>query len=295
MPEATRFDPRTIAAIGKLPLIARTVVEGFLTGRHSSPYHGFSVEFAEHRKYAPGDSLRDLDWTAYARTGRYYIKRYREETNLRCRIILDASGSMGFGSDGVTKIDYGCCLAAALAYLAIRQRDAVGLTLCAGDSASDLPPSARHAHLQELFQRLESARAGGRPPIWQSMEQTARLLRRRGLVVAISDLLDEETELVKALKHLRHRRHEVILFHLLDAAEEELPYRHIGEFVDLETGAKLMVDPQAVRDVYIEEIRAFRQRFKRIAGDCGIDYVAVNTAEPFERLLHRYLLRRGRS
>lgn len=289
------LSPQAVSAMGRLPLLARNVVEGFITGLHTSPFHGFSVEFAEHRKYTPGDPLRDLDWTAYARTDRFFIKRYREETNLRCRILLDASGSMGFTSHEVSKLEYACCLAACIAYLGSRQRDAVGLTVCNDEAGEDLPPAARPTHLVRIMDRLEAVRAGGAPSLSRAFHLTAEQMRRRGLAVVISDLLDAEAAISKALKHLRHRRHEVILFHLLDPAEEELPYRQVSDFVDMETGERLMVDPQALRAEYSEEIEAFRTRYRRLCSDTGIDYVGVNTAEPFERMLLRYLVRRSRS
>lgn len=287
--------PEAVNAIGRLPILARNVVEGFITGLHTSPFHGFSVEFAEHRKYSPGDSIRDLDWTAYARTDRYYVKRYREETNLRCRMLLDASASMDFASTGISKLEYACRLAACMGYLAIRQRDAIGLTVCRGDASEDIPPAAKPAHLAHVMRLLESVRAEGTPELARSFHLTAERMRRRGMMVVFSDLLDGEDELMKALKHLRHRRHEVIVFHILDPAEETLPYKHVSEFTDLESGARLMVDPQALRGLYVKEISEFRARYRRICSDAGIDYVAVTTDEPFERLFLRYLVRRSRS
>lgn len=296
MPSPYRFlTPAAINAMGRLPLLARTVVEGFITGLHTSPFHGFSVEFTEHRKYTPGDPLRDLDWVVYGRTDRYYIKRYREETNLRCRILLDASASMGFASQATSKLEYACRLAACLAYLAIRQRDAVGLTVCHAEGVSEIPPAARPAHLGRIMELLETTRAGGNPSIASAFHETAERMRRRGLVIAISDLLDPEEELIGALRHLRHRHHDVILFHLMDPAEEELPYRHISEFVDMETGESLMADPQTLRQQYREAIGDFRQRYRRACSDSAIDYMEVNTAEPFTRLLWRYLVRRSRA
>lgn len=281
-------------AMGKLPLLARTVVEGFITGLHTSPFHGFSVEFSEHRKYTPGDPLRDLDWTAYARTNRYYIKRYREETNLRCRLLLDASASMDFASGKESKLEYACGLAACLTYLAIRQRDAVGLTVC-GKETAETPPDARSSQLGRIMKMLESTLAGGTPELAHAFHRAAEQMRRRGMVVVLSDMLDNEETMVKSLKHLRHRRHDVILFHILDAAEVELPYRNVTEFVDMETGESLKVDPQAIREKYKGEIAAFRNRYRRTCSDLKIDYVAATTDTPFEELLMRYLVRRSRA
>lgn len=281
-------------SLGRLALQARRVVEGFLTGIHASPYHGFSAEFADHRKYTPGDPLRDLDWSAYARTDRYYVKRYKEETNLRCALLVDASKSMDFaGGDGPTKLDYACQAAAALAYLCHRQRDAVGLTVCAAGRVADLPPSARPAHLGLIFERLETLRAVGTPDLPTRFEETARRLPGRGLVIVLSDLLDGEAELTRALKHLRHRRHDALLIHLLDPAEIELPYGRIHDFVDLETGQSVRADPNALRDAYREEIAAFRDRYRRFCNDTGIEYVPAATDTPLPALLAPVLARRA--
>jgi uncharacterized protein (DUF58 family) len=296
MPEDVRqLSAATAAALGKLPLLATQVVEGFITGLHASPFHGFSNEFAEHRKYVAGDALRDLDWRAYARTDRYYIKRYKEETNLRCRLLLDTSASMRFASGETSKLQYACRLAACLAYLCHRQRDAVGLCLCGARGARDLAPSAKAAHLVELMRQLESVEAGGVARLENALEEVAERMHRRGLVVVLSDLLDNEDTLLRSIRHLRHRLHEVVLFHILDPAEEELPYRRIHEFVDLETGEELRVDPQGIREAYRAEIEAFRRRFRGLCHDRGIDYAAVTTSEGYEETLFRFLARRARA
>lgn len=283
-----------VQGMGRLGLLARDVVEGFITGLHGSPYHGFSVEFAEHRKYVPGDAVRDLDWKVYARSDRYFIRRYKEETNCRCRVFLDASGSMDFGDGDAHKLDYGRRLAACLAYLALRQRDAAGLTICADGTSSDLPASAKPGHLGLLLDALEQSRSGGVSTLARRLTEHAERERRRGIVAVIGDLLDDETAAATALRHLAHRGHEVLLFHLLAPEEETLPYRHIGEFIDLETKARLRVDPQSLRKEYVARIQAFRQSIRQACGDAGVDYVPVRTDVPLAHLLPRYLARRAK-
>lgn len=292
--KAEYLSPKAVASLGRLGLVARGVVEGVITGVHSSPFHGYSAEFDEHRKYTAGDALRDLDWAVYARTDRYYIRRYKEETNLFCRILLDASASMNFAYDpeGLTKFGYGCCLAASVAWLCLKQRDSVGLTLLSGEKAQELAPSGKPAQMRRILDVLEHAKAGGGISLTDAFEETARRVRRAGMVVAISDMLEEEAPLLKALGHLRGRRHEVLLFHVLDVAEETLPYKHVSEFADLETGAKLLADPGALRRDYCAEIAAFRKRIKRACSERHIDYAAITTAEPFEDQLRRFLVRR---
>ncbi len=296
MAGSSYLTPEAVLAMGRLALLARQVVEGFITGLHHSPFHGFSAEFAEHRKYTAGDALKDLDWQAYARTDRYYVKRYREETNLRCRLVLDASASMDFSSGQLaSKCEQARRLAACLAYLALRQRDAVGLTVCAGAKTADLPGAAKGGHLGRIVQTLEAARPEGAADLAGALHRLAGELPPRGLVVILSDCLEDETELGKALRRLRHRRHEVLLFHLLDPAEEELPYRGLGEFIDPETDEGLIADALSLRAGYREEIREFRRRCRALCADVGGDYSAVSTAEPFERLLMHYLARRARA
>ncbi|MCX7934729.1 MAG: DUF58 domain-containing protein, partial [Planctomycetota bacterium] len=242
----------------------------------------------------------DIDWIAYARTDRYYVKRYREETNLRCNLMLDASASMGFasaaaaheGGEPLSKLAYACRLAACLAYLAVRQRDAVGLTICQDSAAQDLPARGTQAQLAEIFRRLEKVQARGKSDLAAALHAAAERLRRRGMVMIISDLLEDEAEIFHALRHLRHRRHELIVFHLLDPAEEYLPYEGVSDFIDPESGARLRADPIALRSDYQEAIAAFRSRCRRECAADRISYVEACTSEPFPRLLQRYLARR---
>ncbi|MBP5232421.1 MAG: DUF58 domain-containing protein [Planctomycetes bacterium] len=279
--------PKMIDALGRLSLVAKQVVEGTVAGAHASPFHGYSAEFDEHRKYTAGDALRDLDWSVYARTDRYYIRRYREETNLFARIIVDGSGSMDFRyqEEGPTKFYYACCLAASIAYLLLQQRDAVGLSLLRDGRAETIPPSSKPGQLRLLLELMERARAGGEIALDKTIRDTAAAVRRAGMMVVISDLLDDEAALLDAMKQLKIRKNEVLLFHVLDPAEEDLPYRYVSEFVDMENGATLMTDPAALRADYRADVAAFRARVRKFCGDHHIRYVALATDQPLEKQL----------
>jgi uncharacterized protein (DUF58 family) len=283
-----------VARLKNLSLAARGVVEGFISGLHASPYKGFSVEFAEHRKYSPGDNLRHLDWRILGRSNRLYIKQYEEETNLRAQILLDTSGSMGYGEGGLTKLQYGSYLAASLAYLMMRQQDAVGLTTFDKGIQLDLPARTSPRHLDEMMRRLEAVHAGHTTHIADTLNRLADRFKRRRLIVLISDLYDDPAAVERALHHFRHRRHEVILFHVFDPAELELPFRDTATFVDLETGERIQADPAYVRDEYHREIRAFIDNYRRICVDCHIDYIQTNTAVPYDLMLSGYLAKRSR-
>ena len=291
--------PEALAQLGRLSLIARGVVEGFITGLHRSPYHGFSVEFSEHREYVPGDNPRDLDWLALARTDRYYIKRYEEETNLRAHILLDCSASMGYrySSGKLTKLEYGCYLAAALAFLMIRQQDPVGLVLFDEQIRSFLPPRASTLHLNRLLQRLESIEPANRTGLGETFHDLAERIKRRGLIVIISDLLDRdaiEREVMRGLRHFRHKKHEVLLFHVLDSAELDFPFGRLSEFEDMETGERLQADPAYVREGYRRGLQEFLDSYRRDCAAGNIDYVLANTSTPYDWLLRAYLDKRKR-
>ncbi len=283
-----------VRRLANLSLIARTVVEGFITGLHRSPYHGFSVEFSEHREYSPGDELRYLDWQAYARTDRYYVKQFEEETNLRCHILLDASASMDYGSAAVTKFEYGAYLAASLAYLMVRQRDSVGLVTFDSRVRKRLPPASTATHLDRLLVELEHTRPSSRTGIAETFHVLAENITKRGLIIVISDLLDDDSEVFRALRHFRHKKHEVLIFHVLDPAEIQLPFQKASVFVDPETGERIEADPKWVRKVYRDEVRGFIDSYRRGCAEGLIEYVQANTVEPFEMLLARYLSRRRR-
>ena len=290
----TYLEPEAASRLRNLNLVARSVVEGFVSGLHRSPYHGFSVEFAEHREYAPGDNIKDLDWRAWAKSDRFYVKRYEEETNLSAHILLDTSASMTFRSRGLSKLEYACFLAASLAYLMVRQQDSVGLVVFAKGIQERLPPHSTTAHLNELLRALEQVKPGGETDTAAPFHHLAEMIKRRGLIVILSDLLDDEREVLRALRHFRHRRHEVIIFHILDPAERHFPYSRLSDFVDLETGDRLQVDPRFVRRDYLEQMEAFVANYRRGTTESAIDYILAETTTPYDRLLLSYLSRRSK-
>ena len=287
--------PEAVARLKNLSLTARSVVEGSVGGLHKSPYHGFSVEFAEHREYAPGDNIRYLDWLALARTDRYFVKQFDEETNLRCMILLDTSASMGYASSGgVSKLEYGCFLAASLAYLMVRQQDSVGLVTFDNEIRHHIPPRGAETHLNVLLRRLEEVSPGEITRVGGIFHNLASTLKRRGLIIIISDLYDDPKEVMRGLRHFRHKRHEVILFHLFDRTELTFPFDRLTQFIDLETTERLQVDPRYVRDEYLAQIEAFINGYKRDCSEGHIEYVVTDTSVPYDRMLTEYLGRRKR-
>jgi len=289
------LEPSALARVKNLSLVARGVVEGFISGVHSSPYKGFSAEFAEHRQYVPGDDPRRVDYRMLGRTDRLYVKQYEEETNMRVQILLDTSGSMGYRHDDrLTKLEYACYLTAILAYLMTRQQDSVGLLTFDTGTGLDMPARSSPRHLGEMIRQLEQLGPGRRTDVAQTLQRLAARLKRRGLVVLVSDLYDEPREVIRALHHFRHRRHEVILFHVLDRAEIEFPFGDLASFVDLETGERIQVEPLDVRDAYIEQVEAFRETYRRACAEMRIDYVAADTSVPYDAMLSRYLATRSR-
>jgi uncharacterized protein (DUF58 family) len=284
--------PEQVRQMAGMQLIARTVVEGFVTGLHRSPHHGFSTEFSDHRQYVPGDELRHLDWLALARTDRYFVKRYEQETNLRCYVLLDCSASMAYGSGGISKFEYGCYLAATLAYLMVRQQDSVGLVLFDEAIRRNLPPRSTATHLNTLLEELERTTPGRQTGVSRTIHDVAGSIRRRALVVLISDLYDDPAEVRRALQHFRHRRHEVIVFHVLDPFELDFPFTKLVGFEDMETGEQIQIDPKQVRQTYQEEIGAFLADLRRTCSESRIEYVLADTRTPFERMLVKYLSRR---
>jgi len=301
-PAYMRFlDPEALTKIGRLELIARGLVEGFVAGRHRSPYRGFSVEFAEHREYVAGDDTRDLDWRVYAKSDRYYIKRYIEETNLRSVILLDASGSMKFAGERaarrnghrLTKFEYGQYLAASLAHLMIHQQDAVGLVTFDTKVRRYIPSRSRSSHLRVILEELHETQAGEETNLAPIFHDIAERVHRRGLIVVISDLFDDPEAILKALHHFRYRKHEVIVLHVM--AEEELtfPFDRWSLFRDLELEArKVQLDPRSIRAAYLDEVRRFIQAIEKGCGQMNIDYVPLSTQRDFDVALATYLARR---
>ena len=289
------LDPAVLARLGTLELKARTVVEGLLTGLHRSPYKGFSVEFAEYRQYLPGDDLSTVDWKVYARTDRHYIKKFEEETNLDCHLMLDISASMGYVGRGISKLEYGQYLAASLAYLMNRQRDAAGLTTFDERIVTMLPASARSGHLGALLVTLDRVRLGHATNVSKPLHQLADSLSKRGLVVVISDLLDDPESVVKGLRHFRFRGTDVVVFHVMDPDEIEFPFERVTRFEDLESHEEVLAVPALVRSHYRQGIDALMERYKRELGVAGIDYHLIRTDQPLELALMAYLTTRGRS
>jgi len=286
------IDPQVVAKLGRFNLIARAVVEGFVVGLHRSPYHGFSVEFADHREYVPGDNIRDLDWLALARTDRYYIKRYEEETNLKAYILLDSSASMGFRMEGLSKLQYSCYLAASLAYMMIRQQDSVGLVTFDEEIRNFIPPHSTPTHLNLILRSLEEVQPGRKTRVSDTFHKLAENIKRRGLIVVISDLFDEPKDVVGALSHFRHKKHEVIVFHVLDKAEKEFPFDRLSDFVDMETKERIQADPRYIRSQYIKEVSAFIDTYRRDCFQMAIDYVPTDTSVPYDFMLASYLTKR---
>jgi len=288
-----QFDPTSLAKYGRLTLIARGLVEGFLTGVHKSPYKGFSVEFAEHRQYYLGDEIRHIDWRAYGKTDRYYIKEYEEETNLKAHLLVDASGSMAYRGKHPSKFEYAQYVAASLAYLMLHQRDAVGLVTHDTRLRQMIPPRANAKHLMRLINTLEQTAPGGETsmaPLWHDL---AGRLKRRGLIVILSDCFDQMGPLLRALRHFRHRRHEVLLFHLLAPEELEFPFARMTQFRNLERGGhRILVDPGQLRKEYLKNFSDFCTQLREQARQMRIDYVMLRTDEGVDRALGAYLSKR---
>jgi uncharacterized protein (DUF58 family) len=288
------LDPAVVARLGSLELKARTIVEGLLSGLHRSPFKGFSVEFAEYRQYIPGDDLATIDWKVYARSDRHYVKKFEEETNLDCHVVLDASGSMSYGSGAITKFEYAQCLAASLGYLMNRQRDAVGLTAFDAGITAMLPASARPGHLRALLITIDRLQPGRETDVARPLHQLADSLTKRGMVVLISDLLDEPERVVRGLKHFQFRGTDVIVFHVLDPYEIRFPFDRATRFEDLESDEEVLAVPTVVRTHYLEALGALVDRYKRELGACGIDYCQLTTEQPLELGLLAYLSTRAR-
>jgi uncharacterized protein (DUF58 family) len=294
--------PASTATLARLELVARSVMEGFVSGRHRSPHKGFSVEFAEHRQYTPGDDLRSLDWRVLARKDRYYIKQYIEETNLRATILLDASGSMDFrgeqaaefGGRRLSKLEYAQYIAAVLSYLLIGQQDAVGMVTFDSAIRSYLPARARPSQVRAILEQIDATSAGNDTGLAPVFHEIAERVPRRGLVIVLSDLFDDTAELLKALHHFRFRRHEVIVLHIM--AEEEIffPFDSFTEFKDLESPQQVDVDPKTIRASYLDRIRRFLREISAGCGEISADYVPLSTKTPFDKALSDFLARRHR-
>ena len=292
-----RFDPTELAKYGSLGLVARKAVEGFLNGVHRSPFKGYSIEFAEHRQYYPGDEIRHIDWRAFGKTDRYFIKEYEEDTNLKAMLVLDASASMGYrGAQTLSKLDYAQQLAASLGYLLLTQLDAVGLLVHDGAPREYLPPKTTGKHLLSLLRMLDNTRPGGETSLGAVWETIAgKYLKKRGLVLIFTDGFDRIEPLARALRHLRYRNHEVILFQILAPEELEFPFKKPTKFVNLERlSDEWQIDARKMRDEYRMNFEAHQAALRRVATDLRIDFVSVRTDQPIEMALGGYLVRRLR-
>ncbi len=290
------IEPQALARVKNLSVVARGVVEGFISGMHSSPYKGFSVEFAEHREYTAGDDPRHLDYRMLARTDRLYVKQYEEETNMRVQVLLDTSGSMAYRYESnITKLEYGSYLTAVLSYLMTRQQDSVGLTTFDNEIRLDIPARSSPRHFNEMMHCLEAIQPGRQTDVAETLHKLANRFKRRCLIVLISDLYDDPDDVLRALHHFRHRRHEVILFQVFDRAEIEFPFKDLVALRDLETNERLQVDPAYVRDVYKQQVDAFIDTYRRACAEAQIDYVLTDTSVPYDFMLSKYLAKRNSS
>lgn len=291
---ANFIDPAVLAAVDNLDLRARLAVEGFLNGLHRSPHRGFSVEFTDYRHYYQGDDTRHIDWKLYGRSDKLYVKQFEDETNARCMILLDASGSMAYASGELSKLEYGRTLAAAMAYLAFRQRDAAGLITFSDQLKEHLPTRYRQGHLMQILRALVETRADAGTDAAAALKQVAASLRSRSFVIFISDLLEGEDDSIQVLQQLRSAGHEVMVFHVMDHAELSFPFEESAEFVDMESQQALLAAPGAMRKEYMDALNAYLEKCRSQCQSHGIDYCLLDTSEPLDKALFSYLSRRGR-
>jgi uncharacterized protein (DUF58 family) len=287
--------PEVIRQVSRLDLRAKFIVEGFLAGLHASPFHGFSVEFSEHRKYVPGDDLKDLDWNVYAKTDKYYLKKFQAETNVTGYLVMDLSASMAYTyRQELTKFEYAICLAAALGYLMIHQQDPVGLVTFDTRIQTSLPPHSRRTQLGTILGVLANLKPSGQTDVAKCLHQLAVMIRTKSLVMLFSDLLTDPQPVLESLHHLRHRGNEVILFHVLDEAEVHFPFDGVVEFEDVEEHDRLTIDARGMRSDYLQTLDEFRTFYREECAKANIDYVPMDTSISFDRALMEYLLQRQR-
>ena len=284
--------PEIVTSLSSLALRARLIVEGYIIGKHRSPYHGFSVEFAEHKSYDIGDDVRNIDWKLFGKTDRLYIKRYEEETNLKTHIIIDNSRSMSYSSGSVSKINYANSLLASIAYLMINQQDAVGLIQFSDKINSFIPPKSRRSHLNTIINQLSETVEGRDTFIEPVLHEMAERINKRGLVILVSDLLDDPKTIMNGLKHFRHRKQEVIVFHILDKKEIDFDFNKRTKFIDVETGEELSTEPWHIRENYKKLMKERQKLFKKECNSQLIDYVPVLTDESLEKCIAEYLNKR---
>ena len=288
------LQPEVVSRLKNLELIAKFIVEGFLVGLHKSPFHGFSVEFSEHRQYMPGDNIRDIDWKVWGRTDRYYIKRYEEETNLKAYILLDVSGSMGYTSHKVTKLQYASYLAAAFSYMFLKQRDAVGLVLFSDQIHRLLPAKSTRSYLKFILKELDQAKTKqSKTNISQTLHLLAEKIKRRGLIILLSEFLYEDTnKILEGLQHFRHYNHEVLVFNILDPNDRFFDFKDEATFVDMETGEQLKTQPYLIQQEYRNLVESFYQYLIKECRGMQIDFQNIMTNESFDKAILKYLIKR---
>lgn len=288
-------DPTALAKFGNLDFVARLVVEGYMIGQHKSPFKGSSVEFVEHRQYYPGDEIRHIDWRAFGKTGKYYIKEFEEETNLRAYLLVDGSGSMGYGESTLKKFDYARAVAASLGYLLVSQRDAVGLITFDTEVRSRQEPSTNRMNFQRLVNTLETWQTGNETSMAEVLHHLATTFKRRSLLIIVSDFFDELEPLAQSLKQFRHLGHEVVLVQVVAPEEEDFPFSKPTLFRSLELDThRILVDPHRLRSLYLQQYQEFLKELSQMCGNVGIDYIKLLTNEPYHKALGAYLDRRNR-
>jgi len=295
-PANRRFlDQDAIRRLSRLQVWPRGLVLGSFTGMHRSPHRGASVEFAEYRKYVPGDDIRHIDWRVYGRSDRFYLKEFEADTNMRCHLVIDASASMGFARDHGSRLNYACQMAAILSYLVVHQGDHVGLQTFDTALRHDIPPRANPSHLANIFDTLDGLEATGESDVVSVMHELAARIRRRAFVVVFSDFFTDIPALLDCFRHMRHRKHDLAVFHLLDRAELDFQFDRPIRFTDMEGTAAITTDPGAIRDDYRHAVTSFLERLGTGCREHGVDYYQVTTDEPYEEVLGRFLLERQRS
>lgn len=294
MPNAEQYlKPEVIRTVARLDLRARFIVEGFLSGLHKSPFHGFSVEFSEHRRYSTGDDPKDIDWLVYAKTDRFYVKKYEAETNITGYLVMDLSESMAYTyRQQLNKFDYSICLAAALGYMMIHQQDPVGLLTFDQKIRQSLPARSKRTQLGNILALLSSLKPQGETDVAGALSQIASMLRHKSLIMLFSDLLTDPEPVIQSLHLLRHAGHDIILFHILDEAETQFPFKGAVDLKDPESGQNLIVDAEGMRSDYLEAVRDFCNQYRRECTKMGADYVELNTSMPFDKALLEYLSQR---
>lgn len=286
------LDPEVLARLSRLDIKARLVVEGFMSGLHSSPYKGFSQEFADYRQYMPGDEPKRIDWKVYGRNDRFYIKEYQEETNLRCYILLDKSGSMGFG-EKISKLEYAKYLSASLAYMLLKQKDSVGIATFDKKIEEIIPPSVKKSNFIEILKIINKTTPSGETSLSSMLYQLAQKTRKRGLIILISDLLDDPSVVIKALRSFRYRKHEILVFHIVDIKEYEFSFDKAALFHDLEDGSEMVIEPSMIRASYQKKFKGLLQFYRQQLLESHIDYETIFTTTPYDRALFSYLQKRG--